>query len=171
MIQNSTSDDDRQVGRHEAAKATIEQDLHAVVALRAESDAHRDVETLDRMAEQVKSQAVADVAGAAKMADRRKGLARTVQVIDFLFGVVYVLLAVRMVLGLIGANQETGFVKFIVAISNPFFAYFRGIVDSPTVSGGYTIALSILVAVGAYALLHWGVRSLARLIAYRRSEI
>lgn len=171
MLNKTTSEDDRLVHQHESTKAAVEQDLTAEVSLRAEKDAHRDDSTLDQMAEEVKNQAVADVAGGARMSERRRGLARVVQVIDYLFGIVYVLLAVRLILGLIGANQSSPFVELIHAATEPFFGFFRGIVESPNVSGGSTLGLPILVAIGAYALLHWGVRSLAKLMAYRRSEI
>ncbi len=164
-------DDDRLVNQHESAKAAVEHDLNAEVSYRAEQDARKDSETLDRMAGMVKDKAIAEVVDASKLSDRRRTLARTVQVIDFLFYTVYVLLGVRLVLALIGANQASGFVKFVTTITNPFYSFFRGIVESPTAEGGYTIALPILVAIGAYALLHWGVRSLAKLIAYRQSEI
>jgi hypothetical protein len=171
MSNKPMSDDDRLVDQHESAKANVEQDLNSEVSLRAEKGAHQDSATLDSMAAKVKQKAVAEVGSAAKMSERRRGIARTVQVIDFLFCTVYVLLAVRLVLGLIGANQASGFVQLIVTVTDPFFAFFRGIVQSPTVEGGYTIGLPILVAAGAYGLLHWGVRSSAKLMAYRRSEI
>jgi hypothetical protein len=123
------------------------------------------------MAESVKASAVHEVKSAAKISDRRHGIARSVQVIDFLFCAVYVLLGVRLVLGMIAAESASGFVKFVQALTDPFYAFFRGIVQSPSASGGYTLVLPILVALGAYGLLHWGVRSLAKLIAYRRSEL
>lgn len=171
MTNKQVSDDDRLVRQHEASEANVEHNLSSEVSLQAEVEAHRDAEAIDRMAQQTKDKAVAEVAEAARISGRRRGLARTVQVIDFLFGVVYVLLAVRLVLGLIGANPSSGFVKFVAQLTDPFYAFFRGILPSPTASGGHTVALPVLVAMGAYALLHWGVRSLAKLVAYRRSEI
>jgi hypothetical protein len=126
---------------------------------------------LEGMAEEVKDKAVAEVRDAAHIEQRRKSLARLVQIIDFLFSVVYVLLGTRLALGMMAANSEAGFVQLIRTMTDPFYAMFRGVVASPTVEGGYTFALPILVAIGAYALLHWGVRSLAKLAAYRSSEI
>ena len=166
-----TSDDDRLVNQHESTKETVKHDLSAEVSQRAEAGAHKDTATLDSMAGKVKEQAVKEVKGAADLSDRRRVIARSVQIIDFLFYTVYVLLAVRLVLGMIGASAKSGFVKLIASVTDPFYAFFRDIVQSPSASGGYTIALPILVAAAAYALLHWGVRSLARLIAYRQSEI
>jgi hypothetical protein len=56
-------------------------------------------------------------------------------------------------------------------VTDPFYAMFKGVVLSPTVEGGFTFSFPIIVVIGAYALLHWGIRSLARLVAYRSSEI
>ncbi len=165
------SDEDRLADQHEAAQSAVEQDLTSEVSLRAEREAHKDSPDLDRMAQTAKERAVAEVAGAARRAERRRGLARLVQVMDYLFGIVYVLLAVRLVLDIIGANPASGFVKLVATVTDPVFAMFQGILRSPHVPGGFTIALPILVAIGAYALLHWGARSLSRLIAYRRLDL
>lgn len=167
---NSNSEEDRLVNQHESTKATVERDLSAKVSQRADQVEPKDEAVIDSMAEQVKSKAVAEVQGAARTSARRQGIARTIQIIDFVFYAVYVLLGVRLVLGMIAANSQSGFVKLIDTLTEPFYAFFKGIVQSPS-SGGYTIVFPILIAIGAYVLLHWGVRSLARLIAYRQSEI
>ena len=39
-------------------------------------------------------------------------------------------------LALIAARSGTGFVRFIATITDPFYAPFRGIVESPTTDGG-----------------------------------
>jgi hypothetical protein len=171
MTNRINSDEDRLVEQRKSTKAVIESDLNAEIAHRAERDAHQDVDRLEGMAEEVKDKAVAEVRDAAHIEQRRKSLARLVQIIDFLFSVVYVLLGTRLALGMMAANSEAGFVQLIRTMTDPFYAMFRGVVASPTVEGGYTFALPILVAIGAYALLHWGVRSLAKLAAYRSSEI
>ncbi len=171
MTNRISSDEDRLVEQRRSTKAVIESDLNAEIAQRAERDAHQDVDRLEGMAEEVKDKAVAEVRDAAHIEQRRKNLARFVQIVDFLFYVVYALLGTRLLLGMMAANSESGFVQLIRSLTDPFYAMFRGVVASPTVEGGYTFALPILVAIGAYMLLHWGIRSLARLAAYRSSEI
>jgi hypothetical protein len=171
MAHRIPSDEDRLVAEHDLTKAAVERDIHSEVALKAEQDAHRDTKTIDTLAKDVKDKAVVEVMDAESIALRRKRLARTVQIIDFLFGVVYVLLGTRLLLGMMAANSESGFVQLIRTLTDPFYSMFKGIVASPKVEGGYTFALPILVAIGAYALLHWLVRSIAKLAAYRRSEI
>ena len=171
MAQRMPSDEDRLVAEHESTKAAVERDLTSNVALKAETEVHKDQAQIDEMASKVKDKAVAEVRDAESIAYRRKKLARVVQVIDFVFTVIYVLLGTRLLLNMMAANSEAGFVQLIRSLTEPFFAMFKGIVASPTAEGGYVFALPILIAIGAWALLHWLVRSIAKLIAYRRSDI
>ena len=95
---------------------------------------------------------------------RQDVLARTGRVLDYLFGLLYALLAIRLVLELIGARRGAGFVQFIVALTSPFFAPFKGIVASDTLDGSHPIAWPIVIAIVAYMLLHAGIRALLRLV-------
>ena len=55
-------------------------------------------------------------------------------------------------------------------MTDPLYAPFRGIVGSPSIEGGYTLALPIALAIIVYALLHAGINGLLRLVAHRKSE-
>ena len=74
-------------------------------------------------------------------------------------------------LALMAANPAAGFVQFIRAVTDPFYGMFRGIVQSPTVEGGNTLALPVLIAIVAYMLLHLAIKGLFRVVAQRRTEI
>ncbi len=90
---------------------------------------------------------------------RPPGLVRASQIINYLFWLLYSLLFIRLVLVFFVANG-VGFVRFIRAITDPFYAPFRGIVSSPTVQGGFVLAIPILVAMLVYALLHLAINKL-----------
>jgi 16S rRNA G1207 methylase RsmC len=62
-------------------------------------------------------------------------------------------------------------VQFIVAVSNPFYAPFRGIVASPSTDSGHTLLLPIVVAIIAYAIAHLLINGLLRMLARRKTEI
>jgi uncharacterized protein YggT (Ycf19 family) len=96
------------------------------------------------------------------LARRREGAARVAQVFDYLFGLLYTLLAIRLVLELIGARKGTGFVEFIATLTGPFYAPFRGIVPSDTVDGSHPIVWPLVIAIIAYMLLHGAIRGLIR---------
>lgn len=106
----------------------------------------------------------------ARHARRTRVLARVSQIIDYAFYVVYSLLGIRLVLALIGARSGAGFVRFIEAVTDPFYAMFRGIVASPQ-AGGFTLALPIVIAMVVYLLLQLGITRLLRLVAHRRTAI
>jgi len=102
---------------------------------------------------------------------RSRGIARLSQFIDYALFLVYALLVTRFLLSLIAARSSAGFVAFIRRLSEPFFAPFRNIVTSPTIGEGTTLVMPIVVALGAYMLLHLVINRLLRLIAIRKTEI
>ena len=97
---------------------------------------------------------------------RRRPMARVLNAVDYLFFVVYGLLAIRFVLALLGARQEAGFTRLIYGVTEPLYLPFQGIVARPAVDGSY-VDLPILVAILAYVLLHVAIRGLIRVIEGR----
>ncbi len=92
------------------------------------------------------------------------------QIIDYAFFLLYALLAIRFVLVLVAARSTAGFVQFIVTVTDPFYSPFKGIVET-TETSGHTLMLPLLVAIGAYAVLHLAINRLLRLIAVRQTAI
>jgi YggT family protein len=88
--------------------------------------------------------------------------------VDYVFYLLYGLLAVRFVLSLLGAAETAGFVQFIRGMTDPFYAPFSGIVASPVVNGG-VLDFPLVIALLAYFLLHLAVRGLLRLVAGERA--
>ena len=85
--------------------------------------------------------------------------------------VIYALLGMRFLLALLAARSTAGFVQFVVAVSNPFYAPFKGIVASPSTDQGHTLMLPIVVAIIAYVILHLLINGLLRMFAHRKTEI
>lgn len=164
-------DEARRAAQHGTMKSQVERDVNAEIAERAEHAAPGEAAKMDHVAGAFRGKAIDEVVGTDREVHRARGLARGSQVVDYLFYVVYSLLAIRLVLELIGARSSTGFVQLIRAVTGPFYAMFRGIVASPASEEGNTLAVPILVAIGAYAVLHVGIKALLRLIAHRRTEI
>ncbi len=79
-----------------------------------------------------------------------------------------VLLGLRFVLKLIAANADSGFAVLIYGITRPFIAPFALLVGTPT-SGGITLEVTTLIAMGIYALLFWGVVTVIRIVMDRPS--
>lgn len=88
------------------------------------------------------------------------------RVIWFVFAVIEILIAIRFVLKLVGANTAVGFVQFIHAVSDFFMLPFNAILGVQRVSGA-TFEWSALVAIAVYALIAWGLVSLIAVVSPR----
>ncbi len=58
--------------------------------------------------------------------ERARGLARVSQIVDYIFYVIYALLGLRFLLALMAARSTSGFVRFIVAVTDPLYDRFAG---------------------------------------------
>lgn len=84
------------------------------------------------------------------------------RVVWFVVGVVNVLIAIRFILLLLGANQSAGFVDFIYGVTSVFVAPFVGIFGEPTY-GRFMFEWSSLLAIVVYSLIAWGIVKLLTL--------
>ena len=90
---------------------------------------------------------------------------RAAMITYLVVGIVEALLITRVILKLLAANPEAGFVRFIYDRSALFVAPFQGIFPTPATHNS-VLELSSLVAMAVYALFAWGI---VRLIAtFRR---
>jgi uncharacterized protein YggT (Ycf19 family) len=79
-----------------------------------------------------------------------------INTIYLLIGLLEVLLVLRFILRLSGANPSNTFAQFIYSLSAPFIAPFSTLFVSPTADGGANIFdVNLLVAIVVYALLGW----------------
>ena len=92
------------------------------------------------------------------------------RVIWYIAGVIIVLLALRFLLFMLGANRDSGFVDFIYNISAVFAAPFSGIFPAPTY-GQFFFDTASLVAMLVYALIAWGLARLFTLNAPRADVV
>jgi hypothetical protein len=165
-------DEARRAAQHESIKSQVEGEVQADIGARASAKATPgESQRIDEVAGEFRSKAVNEVIDTEREVERGRGLARVSQIVDYIFWVIYALLGMRFLLALMAARSSAGFVQFIVAVSNPFYLPFRGIVASPSTDGGHTLLLPIVVAIIAYVLLHLGINALLRMFAHRKTEI
>ena len=170
---------DNKLAAEEAERATnyeaIKSGVQSQVAGDIYSEAVRPVpgqqavveETADRM----RRRAVDEVVETEGEVERARGAARVSQIVDYIFFLIYGLLAIRLLLALFAARENAGFFKFIKAVTDPFYAPFRGLVPSPSTPEGFTLALPIVVAIVAYMLLHLAINGLLRIMAHRKTSV
>ena len=165
------ADEARRSVQHEVIKSEIEGEVNAEIAAQAAGATPVEARREAQIAGDFRSKAIIEVVDTEREVERSRSMARVSQVIDFIFYVIYALLAMRLLLELVGARKSAGFFQFIRNVTDPFYAPFRGIVPSPTAEGGQTLALPLVIALIAYLLLHLGIKALLRMIAHRRTEI
>jgi len=85
-------------------------------------------------------------------------------VVYFLLGVVEVILGLRWLFRLLGANTDNNFISFLYGLSHPFVAPFNGIFNDQTLGRQGVFEFSTLIAMLVYALLAWGVVSVINLV-------
>jgi hypothetical protein len=158
--------------QHESVKSQVEGEVNAEIADRAsQGPAPSESRRMDEIADEFRSKAVNEVVDTEREVERGRGLARISQVVDYLFFVLYALLGLRFLLALMAARSTAGFVQFIVAVTNPFYEPFRGIVASPSTQQGHTLLLPIVIAIIVYVLLHLAINGLLRMFAHRKTHI
>ena len=172
MTDNTIATDEaRRVAQHEAIKSHVEHGVDADIEQRAGTGSADEAAKLDRVADHLRGGAIDEVSGKDREVSVARHLARGSGVIDYIFFLIYGLLAVRLVLALVAARSDNGFVRLIQAVTDPFYGMFRGIVPSQSIDGGYTLVVPIIIAIVAYALLHAAVNGFLRMIANRKTEI
>lgn len=93
------------------------------------------------------------------------------RIVWYIAGVIIALLAIRIILLLLGANDASGFVSFVYGLSAIFAAPFYGIFSYQPAYGVSTLELSSLVAIAVYALVAWGIAKLATLTKSNPSAV
>jgi uncharacterized membrane protein len=87
------------------------------------------------------------------------------RVVWYIAGFVIVLLLIRVLLLVFGANRANGFVDFIYSVSGVFSAPFTGIFATPSYNGQFYLDSASLVAAVVYMLVAWGITKLFLLTA------
>jgi hypothetical protein len=82
------------------------------------------------------------------------------RVVYYLAGVIIALLVLRIVLLMLAANQGSGFVDFVYALSGLFAMPFYGIFNYQPSYGQSVFEISSVVAIVVYALIAFGIAKL-----------
>ncbi len=171
MDDKLAADEARRSVQHETVKAQVEGEVQSEIADQAQAPAAGESQKIQQVAGEFRSKAVNEVVDTEREVERGRGAARVSQVVDYIFYVIYGLLAMRFLLALMAARSTAGFVQFIVAVTNPFYLPFRGIVASPSTDQGHTLMMPIIIAIIAYVLLHLAINGVLRMMAHRKTQI
>lgn len=93
---------------------------------------------------------------------RLAGLRRTQRIIYFIASAIAVVILLRFVLLLLGANADNTFANLVYGLSGVFVAPFNTLFGEPTF-GNSVVEISSLVAIAVYYLLAWGIAKIVTL--------
>ncbi|MGH2417003.1 MAG: YggT family protein [Candidatus Limnocylindria bacterium] len=87
------------------------------------------------------------------------------RILSLVFGILAVLIGLRILLLLLVANQQNSIVDFVYGVTEPFVAPFRGIFafDQVTPGGGSTFDIAALVALVGWLLIYLLLMAILRL--------
>jgi YggT family protein len=88
-------------------------------------------------------------------ANQNSSVGRIVYIVYFLFSVLELLLGLRIVLHVVGANAENGFANFVYVLTASFVALFGSLLTNPVLSPTATLEITTMLAMLAYAILAW----------------
>lgn len=91
--------------------------------------------------------------------EQTPGVVVVQRIVWFVAGLISVIIALRFVFLLLGANRGADFTDFIYSLSAPFVAPFVGIFGEPAY-GTSVFEVSSLLAIAIYLLIAWGIAKL-----------
>jgi YggT family protein len=88
-------------------------------------------------------------------ANQNSSVARIVNITYFLFGVLELLLVVRLILHLVGVNAGNGFANLIDVLSAPFVGLFASLLQNPILGETAVLEITTLIAMLVWAIVGW----------------
>ena len=99
-------------------------------------------------------------------ANQNSAIARIVNIVYFLFGLLELLLTLRVVLHMFAANPNNGFAAFVYILTAPFVFLFGSLFANPPLGSG-VFELTTIVAMIVYAILAWVIGRVIWLVLSR----
>lgn len=89
---------------------------------------------------------------------------------NFILGFVGLLLGLRLILKLFGANPAAPFVDWVYRTSSPLIEPFRGMFPHPILDGVFVIEFSTLFALLVFAFISYLIGELLDFLTYSRGR-
>lgn len=167
---NVLLDEERRLASHQEVKASIDNDVNARIKQESARVEPKESAEVAGVAHELKQKSVREAVGTERELGRGRTAARISQIVDYVFYIIYGLIALEFLLGLMGARAGNGFVKFIGALTRPLLAPFERIVGTPA-SGAFQVRISYLFALVVYVLIHLAINGAFRLVAHRKVTV
>jgi hypothetical protein len=124
-------------------------------------------EQLDRGVERNQALNLHEKTQSITRANQNSSVARIVNIEYLLFGALELLLAIRIVLHLVGANPDNGFANFVNGLSAPFVALFANLLQNPVLTSTSVLEITTIFALVVYAIVAWLIGRMIWLVLSR----
>jgi len=138
--------------------ATNQPGMHEVV---------RHEQTVDRISEQNQRLNLAENKRAIDAANQNSAIARVVNMVYYLFGIVEVVLVIRVLLHLVADNSGNAFANIIDTISYPFVMLFTTLIKNPILGANSVLEITTIIAMVVWAIIAWLVARFIWLVLSR----
>lgn len=163
-------DELQRTANYEQVKSNVESKVNAEISTEANQATASQHQYVEDVAKDMRAKAINEVVDTEQQVERGRFFARVSQVVDYIFFLIYGLLTIRLLLELFNARESAGFVQFIKSITNIFYAPFKNIVVDPT-KDGFTLSLSIVIALVVYMILHLAINGFLRIFVHRKTTV
>lgn len=167
---NLLLEEEHRLASRQEVKASIDDDVKAQIKQESARVEPKESAEMAGVAQELKQNAVHEAVNTERELGRGRTAARISQVVDYIFYLIYGLIALEFLLGLMGARASNGFVQFIGAVTRPLLAPFERIVGTPS-SGAFQVRISYLFALVVYVLIHLAINGALRLVAHRKVAV
>ena len=116
---------------------------------------NRHEEKVDRNIERNQALNLGEKERGINAANQNSAVARIVNISYLLFGILQLLLVVRLILHMVGANAGNGFASFIDGLSNPFVSLFASLVQNPALGTTGVLEITTIIAMFVWAIVAW----------------
>lgn len=161
-------DESDRAHRYQAVKGEVRKDIQEKIA--AEQPDRQTEAQATAIGDHMKAKAVDELASTEVEIERGRTAARISQVADYIFGAIYALIALEILLELLGARESNAFKNFIDMLTAPLLLPFRGLMSEPSI-GQSQLKLSYFIALVVYIMLHLAVNGVLRIAAHRKTAI
>ena len=164
------ADEARKLQQHEAVKGEVREKVHAEISRKADDIGPAEQQKAAAVAGSLKQKAVREVADTEADIARTRAIARMSQVVDYVFYLIYGIIALEVILEALGARENAGFKQFVDTLASPLLAPFEGLMPDPG-AGNYRFMISYVFALIVYFLLHLAVKGLLRLFVQTKTHV
>ncbi|MGH9340332.1 MAG: YggT family protein [Acidobacteriota bacterium] len=158
-------DNSRKAEQDLDVKSKVRQDVNREVEEQAGHFDASEEAKIARAARHLKAKTIDETVATESRLEREQAARGGTRVLAYIFGIIYGLIGLQIMLELFGAREEAAFKQFMNTVTYPLLEPFRGLMPDPQI-GSFQLMMSYLIALFVYFLLHRALRGLLKLFVH-----